>query len=92
MDEIFYLMENGGGGFSYFDCYNMPIQVRKYNVRKLFHNMQEKNERAEAAKETGKGNLSMQQLATGNADKFKNGSKAPPTPYYTAKAPKRKGS
>lgn len=84
MDEIFYLMENGGGGFSYFDCYNMPIQVRKYNVRKLSANIKEKNEQAAAARENNSGNMSMQQLATGNADKFKS-----KQPNYTVKAPRR---
>lgn len=85
MDEIFYLMKHGGGGFSYFDCYNMPTQVRKYNVRKLSAEIAEENERMEKAKAGKEGgtSMTMNQLATGDASKFK-------TPDYITKAPSKR--
>lgn len=84
MDEIFYLVRHGGGGFSYWDVYNMPIHIRKYNVKKLSQEIQLENEKIEEAKRgQGEGkNMTMKQIATGNAKDFKK-------PDYTAKAPRK---
>ena len=83
MDEIFYIMRHGGGGFSYFDCYNMPTQVRKYNVKKLNSEIQAENKAREEASAKSSGDLSMNQLATSDISKLKK-------PDYIAKAPSKR--
>lgn len=35
MNEVFELTYHGGGGFSYFDVWNMPVSHRKYHLRKI---------------------------------------------------------
>ena len=64
MDEIFYLVRHGNGGFSYLDCYNMPTQIRKYNVRKLNHEITQENEKLTAAKK-GETTPGLDKLITG---------------------------
>jgi hypothetical protein len=86
MDEIFYLMRHGGGGFSWVDCYNMPTQVRKYNVRKLSAEIKEENEKAEAARAGKNGEASMKQMAKGNVKGFEKNKQ----PDYKAKAPSKR--
>lgn len=49
INEIFYLVRHGGGGFTESDCYAMPIMRRKRYVRKLSKEIKEENERTEAA-------------------------------------------
>lgn len=75
-------MRHGGGGFSFSDCYEMPIQIRKYNVRKLSSEIQEENKRIEDAKK-GPNNKSLSDLATGDASAFSK------QPDYIAKAPRK---
>ena len=49
MDEIYELTTYGGGGFTWNEVYNMPIQVRKYNLKKL---IQDKENQLEANKKS----------------------------------------
>lgn len=82
MDEIFYLARHGEG-FGYFDCYNMPIQIRKYNVRKLNFEISQENERLEAAKK-GEKTSGLDQLVRGPSP-----TDAKNKPDYVTKASRR---
>jgi hypothetical protein len=82
MDEIFYLVRHGGGGFNYWDCYRMPTQIRKFNKNKLNAEITEENEKIEKAKAKQNGNLSMDEMATGDVKQFKTD--------YISKAPTKK--
>jgi hypothetical protein len=86
MDEIFYLMRHGGGGFSWAECYNMPTQVRKYNVRKLSAEIQEENDKREAAAKGESSSKTMEQMAAGTVKGFGKGKQ----PDYIAKAPTKR--
>jgi hypothetical protein len=35
MSECFELVYHGGGGFSWSEVWNMPVQYRRYNLRKI---------------------------------------------------------
>ena len=83
-DEIFYLQRHGGGGFTFSDCYNMPTQMRKYNVRKLSAEISEENTRAEEAKRGSK-NISLGQMAQMDPSILVKDRK----PDYIAKAPRK---
>ena len=80
-------MRHGGGAFTYWDCYRMPIQVRKYNVQKLSSEIDKENKAIEEAKKKGSGNMSMQGMATGDASAFKKDNDKKPD--YIAKAPRK---
>ena len=70
MDQIYYLIKNGGGGFTYWDVYNMPVPYRRYNVRKLVEDIKRYNEEIEnAANNTGgenSTNITMQDMINKN--------------------------
>ena len=53
--EIFYLMRHGGGGFTYWDCYSMPIQIRKWNVKRLSKEIKEENDKAKESSKKSSG-------------------------------------
>lgn len=86
MDEIFYLMRHGGGAFTWSECYNMPTQIRKYNVRKLSAEIKDENEKREAAAKGQEGNASMNQLITGKVKGFDKGKQ----PDFVSKAPTKR--
>jgi hypothetical protein len=62
----------------------MPTHIRKYNVKKLSSEIEAENKAREKASK-GKDEMSMDQIATGNASKFKKDK----APDYIAKAPRR---
>jgi len=80
--EIFYLMRHGGGGFSYWDCYSMPIQVRKWNVKRLSKEIKEENDKQLAAQSKAKGkgtNFTMDDMVKGKGlEQLKPDYQAPP--------------
>jgi hypothetical protein len=42
--EIFFLVYNGGGGYTFSDVYNMPIWLRRFHIKCLTDTVQEKHE------------------------------------------------
>jgi hypothetical protein len=50
MSEIHDLVYHGNGGFTYNDVYNMPIQYRKYHIRKINDYIEKQNEEYENAR------------------------------------------
>jgi hypothetical protein len=87
MDEIFYLVRHGGGGFKYWDCYTMPIQIRKYNVQKLSAEIDQENKAVEEARKKSSGDMSMQGMAVGDASAFKKSKDKKPD--YIAKTSRK---
>jgi hypothetical protein len=83
LDEIHFLIRQGGGGFTYHDCYHLPIQIRKYNLKKLSADIKKENDRIAAQSEKNKGNASMEQLASGEALGMNK------KPNYTTKSPRK---
>lgn len=78
MNEIFELVTYGGGGYNWNDVYNMPTQVRKFNLKRL---IQDKETQAEAQKKANtKGqSMTMKELANNSGKK----------PDYTSKASRK---
>lgn len=50
MSEIHDLVYHGNGGFIYSEVYNMPIQMRKFHIRKINDYIEKQNEQYENAK------------------------------------------
>ena len=50
MAEVHDLVYHGKGGFTYSDVYSMPIQYRKYHIRKINEYIEKQNEEIENAK------------------------------------------
>lgn len=48
--EIFYLVYNGGGGFSFSDVYNMPVWLRRFHIKCLNDTLKERREHMEEQK------------------------------------------
>lgn len=68
------------GRMSYWDVYEMPTYLRKYNLKKLLADLTKEKEMREAASGKPSG---ASQLATGDPLKTK-------TPDYIAKAPSKR--
>lgn len=47
MSEIHDLVYHGNGGFIYSEVYNMPIQTRKFHIRKINDYIEKQNEQYE---------------------------------------------
>ena len=47
MTEIHDLVYHGNGGFIYSEVYNMPIQIRKFHIRKINDYIEKQNEEYE---------------------------------------------
>jgi hypothetical protein len=47
MAEVHDLVYHGNGGFTYHDVYNMPIQYRKYHIKKINEYIEKQNEEIE---------------------------------------------
>jgi hypothetical protein len=79
MNEIFELVTYGGGGYTWQDVYNMPTQVRKFNLKRL---IQDKEAQAEAQKKANtKGqSMTMKDLVNNSSGK---------KPDYTSKASRK---
>jgi hypothetical protein len=50
MTEIHDLVYHGNGGFIYSEVYNMPIQIRKFHIRKINDYIEKQNEQYENAR------------------------------------------
>jgi len=75
-------MRHGGGGFTYWECYQMPIKIRKWNVKRLSKEIKEENEQRTAANKktssTGT-SFSMEDMISGKGiEQMKTDYKAPP--------------
>ena len=44
------LVFHGGGGFQYYDVYNMPIWLRSFHIQKISEHNKKQNEEMEKAK------------------------------------------
>jgi len=53
MTEIHDLIYHGNGGFIYSEVYNMPIQYRKFHIRKINEHIERQNDEYEKVR--GKG-------------------------------------
>lgn len=51
-------MYNGGGGFTYWDIYNMPISDRKFNIKWII----DQNEKKEQEANKQKGEISLEDM------------------------------
>ena len=47
MAEVHDLVYHGNGGFTYHDVYNMPVQYRKYHIKKINDYIEKQNEEIE---------------------------------------------
>lgn len=52
MSEVHDLVYHGKGGFPYDQVYNMPIQYRKYHIRKINEYLEKKAEAEQKASKT----------------------------------------
>jgi len=48
-DQVHDLVFHGGGGFQYYDVYNMPIWLRRFHIQKISEFNKEENEKMEKA-------------------------------------------
>jgi hypothetical protein len=55
-DQVHDLVFHGGGGFQYYDVYNMPIWLRRFHIRKISEHNKEHNEEMERAKKNKSSN------------------------------------
>lgn len=78
MNEIFELVTYGGGGYNYYDVYNMPTQVRKFNLKRLIQDKEAKDEAQKKANTKGQ-SMTMKELANNSGKK----------PDYTSKASRK---
>ena len=53
-DEIFFLVFQGGGGFSFSDCYNLPIHIRRLYLNQLIEIKQKEQEEINKSKNQSK--------------------------------------
>jgi hypothetical protein len=44
------LVFHGGGGFQYYDVYNMPIWLRRFHIQKISEHNKKENEEMEKAR------------------------------------------
>lgn len=49
MTEVHDLVYHGNGGFIYSEVYNMPIQTRKFHIRKINEHIERQNKEYESA-------------------------------------------
>jgi hypothetical protein len=49
-NQIHDLVFHGGGGFQYYDVYNMPIWLRRFHIQKISEFNKKQNEEMEKAK------------------------------------------
>ena len=62
-DQIHDLVFHGGGGFQYYDVYNMPIWLRRIHIQKISEHNKKQNEEMEKAK---KGSSNSNQVLSPN--------------------------
>ncbi len=48
-DQVHDLVFHGGGGFQYYDVYNMPIWLRSFHIKKISDFNKKENEKMEQA-------------------------------------------
>ena len=48
-DQVHDLVFHGGGGFQYYDVYNMPIWLRRFHTKKISDHNEKENEKMEKA-------------------------------------------
>lgn len=79
MTEVHDLVYHGNGGFIYSEVYNMPIQVRKFHIRKINDHIEKQNEEIERAKGQNNVTNSSKQVARPNIPQadFTTSAKAP---------------
>jgi len=44
MTEVFELTYHGGGGFGYFEVWNMPVPHRRFNLKKINEHLEKVNQ------------------------------------------------
>ena len=49
-DQVHDLVFHGGGGFQYYDVYNMPVWLRRFHTHKISEYNKKQNEEMEKAK------------------------------------------
>ena len=49
-DQVHDLVFHGGGGFQYYDVYNMPIWLRSFHIQKISEHNKKQNEEIEKRK------------------------------------------
>ena len=49
-DQVHDLVFHGGGGFQYYDVYNMPVWLRKFHTQKISEYNKKQNEEMKKAK------------------------------------------
>ena len=49
-DQVHDLVFHGGGGFQYYDVYNMPIWLRRFHTQKISEYNKKQNEEMQKAK------------------------------------------
>ena len=49
-DQVHDLVFHGGGGFQYYDVYNMPIWLRRFHTQKISEYNKKQNEEIEKSK------------------------------------------
>jgi len=78
MAEVHDLVYHGGGGFIYSEVYNMPIQTRKFHIRKINDHIEKQNEEYEKTRK-GSQITNSKQLARPNISQadFTTSVKAP---------------
>lgn len=79
MTEVHDLVYHGNGGFIYSEVYNMPIQIRKFHIRKINDHIEKQNEEYEKAQGKNTMSNSSKQPARPNIPQadFSTQSKAP---------------
>ena len=50
------LVFHGGGGFQYYDVYNMPLWLRRFHIRKINEYNEKQKEEIEKQKQSPKSN------------------------------------
>lgn len=66
-DDVLWLSMNSKGGISYTEAYNMPVNYRNFNIKKISAINKERNDEIEKAQ--GKGtSMSMEDLAKPRVD------------------------
>ena len=58
-DQVHDLVFHGGGGFQYYDVYNMPVWLRGFHINKVNEFNKEQNEKMEKAKKQNTPNNSV---------------------------------
>lgn len=79
MTEVHDLVYHGNGGFIYSEVYNMPIQTRKFHIRKINEYIEKQNEEYEKARGKSDISNSSKQVARPNIPQadFSSQTKAP---------------